>query len=50
MGTKKLCAEMTIPNNFNSALSQVKYYKHNGLELIFFDEENRLLIGLKKVD
>ena len=50
MGTKTLCAEMTIPNNFNSALSQVKYYKRNGLELIFFDEENRLLIRLKKVD
>jgi len=50
MGTKKLCAEMTTPNNFNSALSQVKYYKHNGLELLFFDRDNELLIGLKKVD
>lgn len=50
MGTKKLCTDMTISNNFNSALSQVKSYKYNGLELIFFDAEKESLISLKKVD
>ena len=50
MGTKKLCAEMTTPNNFNLALSQVKYYKRTGLELLFLNGDNELLIGFIKVD
>ena len=50
MGTKKACPDMNIPNKFNSALSKARYFKKEGLSLIFFDENNSELLTFKKVD
>jgi heat shock protein HslJ len=50
MGTKRLCPEMTIANQYTLALSQVKHFKREGLTLSFLDEQNNLLIGFKKID
>lgn len=50
MGTKKLCLEMIVPNQYNLALSRVKNYKQEGLRLLFLDEQNNILIGFRKID
>lgn len=50
MGTKKACRDMSIPNSYNAALAKVRSFKREGLELIFYDENNSKLISFKKVD
>jgi len=50
MGTKRLCPEMTVANQYTLALSQVKHFKREGLTLSFLDDQNNLLIGFKKID
>ena len=50
MGTRKACPEMHIPNNYTSALSNVSYFKREGLQLIFYDKDKSKLLTFKKVD
>jgi len=48
--TKKACLDMTIPDKFNKAMAQVKYYKITGLNLTLLDDEEKVLMILKKAD
>lgn len=48
--TRKMCAETTIPNNYNKALSVTSNYSLIGTNLIFFDNEGNQTIELIKVD
>lgn len=50
MSTKKACLDMRVPNEFNSALSRVRYFERKNLELVFYDENNSKLLTFKKVD
>ncbi len=50
MGTKKACRDMDIPNKYTTALSKVKSYKKERLELVLYDETNKELLSFKKVD
>lgn len=50
MGTKKMCPNMDVSNQFNSALSTVSFYEFNALELSLFDAERNEVIRLLKVD
>lgn len=49
-GTRMMCADMTIPDQFNVVLSQAKKYKIENLLLTFFDDQNKELIVFKKID
>jgi len=48
--TKKACPDMTIPDKFNKAMAQVKYYKITGLNLTLLNDEEKVLVVLKKSD
>ena len=50
MGTKKFCPNMTLSDNYNKALSVVKCFKKEGLELFFYDEKDIQLLKFKKID
>ena len=50
MGTKKACRDMDMPNKYSAALSKVKSYKKERLELVLYDETNKELLSFKKVD
>ena len=50
MGTKKACRDMDMPNKYTTALSKVKSYKKERLELVLYDETNKELLSFKKVD
>jgi heat shock protein HslJ len=50
MGTKKMCPDMTVANQYNLALSNVKQFKREGLKLSLLDEQGNLLVGFKKID
>ena len=50
MRTKKACRDMDIPNKYTTALSKVKSYKKERLELVLYDETNKELLSFKKVD
>jgi heat shock protein HslJ len=49
-GTRMMCADMTIPDKFNIALSMVRSYKILNMKLILLDEEGKELVVFKKVD
>ena len=48
--TRKMCMDMTLPDKFNRAISQVKKYKINNLRLTLLNEQGQTLMVLKKVD
>lgn len=48
--TRKMCPDMTIPNNFNKALNNSVSYKKENLTLLFFDASGNETLALKKVD
>lgn len=48
--TKKACLDMAIPDKFNKAMAKVKYYKISGLNLTLLDDEEKVLVVLKKSD
>jgi len=50
MGTKKACRNMDLSNSYTAALSEVRSYTKEGLNLLFFDENNQELLSFKKVD
>ncbi len=50
MGTKKACRNMDLSNSYTAALSEVRSYNKEGLKLLFFDENNKVLLSFKKVD
>lgn len=49
-GTRMMCADMTIPDKFNAALTKVKKYELENMKLIFLDGSGNKLITFKKVD
>ena len=49
-GTRKMCMDMMIPDQFNKALPLVASYKQEDLILTLFNEEGEELIQFKKVD
>lgn len=50
MGTKKMCSDIEISDAFNQAMSIVKAYKLDGMELTLFDAESNELLTFKKID
>lgn len=50
MGTKMACPDMSMPIKFTSALSEVRYFKREGLSLVLYDDNNSKLLTFKKVD
>lgn len=50
MSSKMLCPDMKLPTSFMQSLSQTAWYKLEPLQLHLYDQENQLLIIMKKVD
>lgn len=48
--TRMMCANMEIPDKFNNAISTVRKFKKEGLNLILFNESGTEVLRLKKVD
>ncbi len=48
--TRMMCQNMEAPNQFNAAISNVNTYRLDGLQLMFFDENGKEILSLKKVD
>ena len=48
--TRKMCPNMKTPDAFNKALLEVKNYQRDQLVLKLYDEGNKELLQLKKVD
>jgi len=48
--TKKACPDMTIPDQFNDALAQVRNYKITGLNLLLLNDLDKVIMVLKKAD
>ena len=49
-GTRKMCADMSVPDKFNAVLPQVRSYKIAELKLTLFDGKGKILAVLKKGD
>lgn len=49
-GTRKMCQNMAIPDQFGKSMLQVKGYQLVGLNLILTDEAGNQLMKFKKVD
>ncbi len=49
-GTKKMCPNMKIPDQFNKIIQQVKKYKLENLHLFLLDKDGKELMKLKKTD
>lgn len=50
LSTRKLCPDMTLPNQLGPTLSTVSTYKKDGLELQLFDATGSLVCRFKKID
>jgi heat shock protein HslJ len=50
MGTKKMCSNMEVPNQFNNALAIVTSYNFKDLELSLYDQEGQEVLKFLKVD
>lgn len=50
LSTRKLCPDMTLPNQLGPTLSTVRAYKKDGLELQLFDATGSLVCRFKKID
>lgn len=48
--TKKMCADMSIPDNFHKNLHKIVSYKLHNLQLRFFDADGAELLVFRKVD
>lgn len=48
--TRMMCEHMESPNQFNGVISKITSYKIDQLKLMFFDEEGKEILTLKKVD
>ena len=48
--TRKMCFDMTIPDNFDKALNNLSNYKKEGLTLRFYNTDGDEIIRLKKTD
>ncbi len=48
--TRKMCPDMTIPDQFNQAISQTASYKHEQLTLYLYNAAGDEILRLKKVD
>lgn len=48
--TRKACPDMTLPDKFNKAMQQVRNYKMSGTNLILLNEQDKVLMVLKKTD
>lgn len=49
-GTRKLCADMTMPDKFNKILAQVRRYEIENIKLTLRDDQDNLLMVLRKTD
>ena len=50
INTKKLCFEKKIPNAFNDAITEVRSYNREGLELTLFDKEGVVIVECHNFD
>jgi heat shock protein HslJ len=50
MGTKKMCPNMEVPNQFNNALAIVTSYNFKDLELSLYDQEGQEVLKFLRVD
>lgn len=48
--TRKMCFDMTIPDNFDKALNNLSNYKKEGLTLRFYNTDGDEILRLKKTD
>lgn len=48
--TRKMCPDMTIPDQFNQAISQTTNYKHEQLTLYLYNAAGDEILRFKKVD
>ncbi|MFL1011317.1 DUF4377 domain-containing protein [Flavisericum labens] len=48
--TRKMCLDMTFPDQFNQAITQTASYKQEQLALYLYNEAGQELLRLKKVD
>jgi heat shock protein HslJ len=48
--TRKMCANMDIPNKYNHALNNSVSYKREHLNLYFYDSNGNNVLSFKKVD
>lgn len=48
--TKKMCREMKVSNQFNTAMRQVASYRLDGLKLILMNSEGKEILAFFKVD
>ncbi len=48
--TRRYCAEMAIPDNFNQQMNQVKIYQVENLKLRLFDSSGNELLLFQKAD
>ena len=49
-GTKMMCQNMELSNQFNANLARVRSYKIEVLQLFMYDEDGTELLVFKKVD
>lgn len=49
-GTRMMCEQMEIPDEYNRTLPKVHTYKAADLKLLLFDKEGKELMQFKKVD
>lgn len=50
LGTKKMCADMDVANQFNQEIIKVRKYKIAKLKLTLLDEQGKVVMILRKVD
>jgi len=49
-GTKMACPNMDISSEYRNALSKIKTFKHEKLQLYFYDSEGNELLKFQKID
>lgn len=49
-GTKKMCANMEVPDRFNKALSKISSYRLDKQFLIFDDDDGNEILAFTKTD
>lgn len=49
-GTRKMCPDMAIPDQFNQAISSVRHYLFIGEKLVLLDENDQKLMLLQQAD
>ncbi len=50
VGTKKLCEDMTLANEFNPLLSRINFYKIENHKLVISDKDNKEILSFKPAE